>query len=1238
MAAPKGDSLRVGVYDNPPKVFRDPDGRVTGFWPELTRVIARREGWRIEWVDGSWSDGLARLGDRGIDLMVDVGLTADRRERFLFGDETVHVSWSRIYARPGNGIETFPDLAGRRIGGLEGSFNLDGPEGLRQLIADFGIRAEIVPLAEYPAVFRALESGEIDAAVANRDFGNRMETRFAVERTPIIFQPAELRYAFPLDSTRAATFKAAFDRQLRALKGDRASAYYGLQARWLGIGETVPETVLPPWLQSLLLALAVVIAVISTSLVLVERRVLARTRELRRRSADLHRSRDMLAESQRMAEVGSWRRRLDTGELEWSPEAARILGLAADAFPATAERFLEYVHPADRERVRADQQAAARGDHRADIEYRLVRPDGEIRVVHEGSERQYDPDLETAVVAGTIQDVTRRHRHEERLLLLNRLVEGSHEFLTVVDADYRFVLANEAYAGLHGRSRETIEGAAVMDVVGQTWFREHVQPHIDACLEGDTSTFEMDRNYPGIGSTRRYLVRYFPIADVDGVIRQVGAIVTDLTDLRAAEAALADQAQLLEMAGDMARVGGWYYDAAADRMSGSGVVVRILGWPDDHPLPLATALASCAPEDGRRLRAGLRECLESGHGFDMEVRLAGDHDPPRWIRAIGARVEARGDGHRTVQGAFQEITSRKAVDATLQHLNERLRDILESISDAFVTIDRSGRLDFVNRRAAALLDRPPDALPGEQARAVLPAALGDWLGAPGAGKAGAEGPRSMELYLDGDDRWFDVRICPTRDGHALSFRDITERQSLIERLRRQEASLRRLAYQDPLTGLHSRNGFAAELESRLESRGWQPDAQIAMLNIRNQRDVNDAHGHPAGDRVLVEVGRRLVRLAGDDAIVARSGGDEFVVFLPDDGEHARAARRAMLATAFAEPMELGGFRLRVEAYFGYTRLGDRCRSPEELVREAAIALFRERRAGRVNNWGGFTPLLDQQRLERVELTQALRRALEREEFELHFQPKVRLDSGELVASEALIRWLHPERGLQSPAQFIPAAEQSQLIAPIGDWVLRQTCAHLRDWQDDGLALVGVSVNVSLVQLAVGDFTATVRDALDAYGLEPSHLTLEITESVFASDSNRLRGHLEQLHAMGVRLSLDDFGTGYSSLRYLQRYPFDEIKIDQGFVRRLGDGDYNERIVRMIMELAESLNAEPVAEGVETAAVRDVLTAMGCRIAQGYYFSMPLAPEDFRWLLHRAPPLPCRRHSVGRDHGGPPSAS
>jgi len=355
-------------------------------------------------------------------------------------------------------------------------------------------------------------------------------------------------------------------------------------------------------------------------------------------------------------------------------------------------------------------------------------------------------------------------------------------------------------------------------------------------------------------------------------------------------------------------------------------------------------------------------------------------------------------------------------------------------------------------------------------------------------------------------------------------------------------------------------------------------------------------------------------------LAGRIGGDEFVLFLLLQGGEEPEQRLATLNETFKEPFNLESSNIEITVYAGYTHLQNKKRTVEDLLREAELALFRHRSQPDLP-WVAYTNELDDEAHQRIRLTRELREALARNQFELHFQPKVDLKHGKLLSCETLLRWNHPERGLQSPAVFIPIAEQSQLIGPIGDWVLREACRWLRAWRDEGLEIVRVAVNVSLVQFQVGDWVAKVREALAEFDVEPAGLTLEITESVFERESELLLEQIRALSKMGVRLSLDDFGTGYSSLLYLQKYPFDEIKIDQGFVCRLLEDPYSRNIVGTVMSLAGALSAEVVAEGIETAEIRDELLKMGCRSGQGFFYSMPLAAEDFRWLLEKRSQLP-----------------
>jgi len=474
-----------------------------------------------------------------------------------------------------------------------------------------------------------------------------------------------------------------------------------------------------------------------------------------------------------------------------------------------------------------------------------------------------------------------------------------------------------------------------------------------------------------------------------------------------------------------------------------------------------------------------------------------------------------------------------------------------------------------------------------------------------------------------EQRWFRVmfnRLATDEDspaGAVAMHIDITARKKA-------EQQIKRLAYEDPLTGILSRNGFVKHLDEKLEHSGWPDNGVLAMIDVVNQHDINDAHGYEMGDILLTGLSRRLRDLVGERGLAGRTGGDEFVVFFPVPAGQRPDAFLERLEQTVEQPFLLndGEVSVEIDLLIGYTVLDEQRRSTEKLIREAELALFEHRRRGSAGQSRiAYSSELKTQSDERIQLTHELRRALDAEEFELHFQPKVNLTDGSLISAEALIRWRHPERGLLSPGLFIPVAEQSQLIGPIGNWALRAACRQMSEWRRNDLDVVRVAVNVSQVQFMLGDFSAKVRSALEEFGVDPDHLSLEITESVFERHSDRLLSEICELKRLGVRLSLDDFGTGYSSLLYLQRYPFDEIKIDRGFVDRILEENYSRDIVLAVMNMARALGAEVVAEGIESKEIAAALLEMGCLYGQGFYYSMPLESEDFRWLLHQRSTLP-----------------
>ena len=472
---------------------------------------------------------------------------------------------------------------------------------------------------------------------------------------------------------------------------------------------------------------------------------------------------------------------------------------------------------------------------------------------------------------------------------------------------------------------------------------------------------------------------------------------------------------------------------------------------------------------------------------------------------------------------------------------------------------------------------------------------------------------------DGTLYWEAEVISPLTDDSGRITNYVANKQD-ITALKEAEQELKKIAYKDPLTGLNTRIGFSQQLKESIDQHGWQESGVVVTLNISSLRDINDAYGYEIGDRLLAEFGWRLAEQPGQEVLSGRIGGDEFILFLlPDVGE-ALELHLNRLVQSLSLPFELEGVNIEIAFRLGYTRLGERQRFIEELLRESERALSLHGK-DRSLPWVAYSNRIQEETQKRIELTRELRVALAEDQLELHFQPKVELATGSLVACEALLRWNHPERGLISPEVFISIAEQSQLIVPIGDWVLRRACQHLRDWRNAGLEPVRVAVNVSMVQFQTVNFATRVQTVLEQSGVKPKELALEVTESVFERESKVLLEQMGMLRNMGVWLSLDDFGTGYSSLLYLQRYPFNEIKIDQGFVFSLLEDPFSQNIVKAVVMLAKALNAEIIAEGIESAAVADALMAMGCHFGQGFYYSMPLEAEDFRWLLEQRSRLP-----------------
>jgi len=435
-----------------------------------------------------------------------------------------------------------------------------------------------------------------------------------------------------------------------------------------------------------------------------------------------------------------------------------------------------------------------------------------------------------------------------------------------------------------------------------------------------------------------------------------------------------------------------------------------------------------------------------------------------------------------------------------------------------------------------------------------------------------------------------------------------------------EENYRVLAHRDPLTGLPNRVLFAEQLAHAIaHAQRYSGQFALLILDLDNFATINESLGHSVGDMLLLEVGRRLQSLLPDSDAIARVGGDEFNIIL-ERGEHAPwvdlPAQR--LIDALAQPFSLNGQSIYVSASLGIALYPEDATSAENLQSNADAALHRAKAQGR-NTLRFFSPDMSNQARERLTLEADLRLALVRNELLLHYQPQVDLGTGKVVGLEALVRWQHPQRGLVPPNQFIPLAEESGLVVPLGDWVLNEACRTIKQWSLQGLAPRQTAVNISTVQLSRGDLVASVVSALKTTGVAPDMLELEITESFLMSDRKNSIETLARLRALGVRLSIDDFGTGYSSLSYLQEIMVHKVKVDLSFVHDITTNRGNASIVKAIIAMGHSLGLEVIAEGVETMQQASYLKQLDCDVMQGYLVSRGLpADEMTRFLMAHEP--------------------
>ena len=720
------------------------------------------------------------------------------------------------------------------------------------------------------------------------------------------------------------------------------------------------------------------------------------------------------------------------------------------------------------------------------------------------------------------------------------------------------------------------------------------------------------------------------VAGVIGIVVWSGVgprrgLVHDLEDAEARYRAMVDELPAVLYVADFGAEATWHYVSPR--------IHDLLGytaaeWMADSSL----WMAHIHPDDRKRVIddeefGGLREIgAETVSEYRMRTREGRDV----WIRDEGVVIGNEVNEPVLYRGFMIDISAQKAAELALRESEEQTRLIIETASQAYVAIDAGGVIIDWNAQAEetfgwsrkeALGQPLEDRMIPIAQRAAHRAGLARYL-ATGEGRLVGKRIDVTALHRDGHEFLAELTIWPVGSGDSIHFsaliHDITLRKQL-------EMQLQHQAFHDSLTGLANRALFRDRVAHALARQARSHGAvSVLFSDLDDFKTVNDSLGHDAGDQLLVAVAERLRAVMRPEDTTARFGGDEFAILLEDTTEDGTRRAAERILEALRSPFEFQGRQVVMHASIGASITADGSTEPDDLLRQADLAMYTAKTSGK-GRFAFYEPQMHAAAVTRMELKADLEQAIADNEFEVHYQPIVDLRSGHVSGLEALVRWHHAERGLVLPREFIPIAEETGLIVPLGRWVIGAACQQLAEWDRAGRLAsprhdrLSMWVNMSARQLQEPDFLGTVAAALQSSGIQADRLTLEITESGLMADIDQSAATLHQLRALGVRLAIDDFGTGYSSLSYLERLPVEVLKIDRSFTAAIGNGRDVPVLVRSIVKLGQTLHMEVLAEGIETAEQLARLRAIDCRLGQGFHFSPALPADEVIELLDRGWP-------------------
>lgn len=672
----------------------------------------------------------------------------------------------------------------------------------------------------------------------------------------------------------------------------------------------------------------------------------------------------------------------------------------------------------------------------------------------------------------------------------------------------------------------------------------------------------------------------------------------------------------LKRAQHVAKVGSWELDIARNKLEWSEEAYRIFGMDIATPVSPEVFFGFLHPDDVEKEAMAWQAALR-GAPYDCEHRIVVD-GKIKWVRE---QAEFDFDGHGRAVFCFGTVTD-ISVTKLAEEQSRLAAKVFDNTNEAILISDVNNNIVTVNEAFTSMTGYSLDEIKGRNPRLLSSGEhdaaffrdmwksiveFGSWQGEIiDKNKAGKHFYKHMAVNAVKNEQGIVT--------HYISISsDISERKEY-------DKNVHFLAYYDVLTGLPNRTLLRDRL-GQMIAAAHRDNMQFALLflDLDRFKYINDSMGHSVGDKLLQSVAQRLQVCVREGDTVSRIGGDEFIVLLREIDEQGVVQVADKLLKTLATPFNLNGQEISTYASVGIALYPDHATDIDVLMKNADAAMYCAKENGR-NNYKFFTPEMNFRANQVFLMEKDLRVALEQDQFTLVYQPQVDLMTGKICGAEALLRWKHPEKGFISPAEFIPVAEETGQIVPIGEWVIRTACWRFSAWQKQGMAAIPVAVNLSIRQLRQPNLADVIEAAVKENGLDPHCLELEITEGIMMGDTKSAMAFLSRMDSLGVQMSIDDFGTGFSSLSYLKNLPVNKLKIDQSFVRDIETDESDAAIVRSIISLGHRLDLKVIAEGVETLEQLDFLRIRGCDEVQGYYFSRPLSADDFQKFVNSVPTL------------------